>query len=142
MDMHAACLQKTWMLGDTDEELHKYVILNHGPPAKLCKRGSLGVAIVLSPRCASVGQSRERATTLVLHFGLRIIAVRLLIDDRVGEPVKIFLVSAYARGSRVEGRARRIRRPSPTLPQRMWKGRDPRALHQLQSIRQRAQCTR
>ena len=65
---YAACLQETWMLGDTDEELHKYVILNHGPPAKLCRRGSLGVVIALSPppRCASVGQRRERATTLRL----------------------------------------------------------------------------
>ena len=114
-----------------------YVILNHGPPAKLCKRGSLGVAIELSPPPAV--QAWDRAGNVRLHFGLRIIDVCLLIDDRVGEPVKIFLVSAYARGSRVEGRARRIRRPSPTLPQRMWQGRDPRAWHRLQCIRRRAQ---
>ena len=71
---YAACLQETWMLGDTDEELHKYVILNHGPPAKLCKRGSLGVAIMLFPPAL---QAWVRAGNVRQHFGLRIIAVRL-----------------------------------------------------------------
>jgi hypothetical protein len=44
-----ACWQETWKLGDTIEETNSITVLNHGPKEKLCKRGSLGVAIALGP---------------------------------------------------------------------------------------------
>jgi hypothetical protein len=92
---YAACLQETWKLGDTTEEHEDSgcVILNHGPPAKLCRRGSLGVAIVIARRAR---RAWEKAGSQALYFGLRIIATRLHLEDGKGRPVAVYLVSAYA----------------------------------------------
>ena len=90
---YAACLQETWKLGNTTEEHDGTLILNHGPPAKLCKRGSLGVAIVLNGKAR---KDWERAGSIVLYFGMRIIATRLHLTDPKGKVVKLFIASAYA----------------------------------------------
>ena len=89
----AACLQETWKLGNTTEEHDGTLILNHGPPKKLCKRGSLGVAIALN---SAARNAWEKAGSVVLYFGIRIIATRLHFTDAKGKLVKLFLVSAYA----------------------------------------------
>ena len=66
----ATCFQETWKLGDTIEEHNGHVILNHGPEKKLCRRGSLGVAIVLAPAARAAW---EKAGSQQLYFGPRII---------------------------------------------------------------------
>ena len=80
--VYAACLQETWKLGDTVEENTGCVLLNHGPEVKLCKRGSLGVAILLSPsaqkawekagsliKCANYLFQHLKAFGLLMHIG-------------------------------------------------------------------------
>jgi hypothetical protein len=89
----AATLQETWKTKDNIEQHGRYMFINHGPPEKLCKRGSLGVSIVLSK---SAQTAWEKAGSQTMYFGLRIIAVRLKIEPLKGKVVDIFLVSAYA----------------------------------------------
>jgi hypothetical protein len=89
----AGGLQETWKTGKTQEEHRGYVILNHGPVKKLCNRGSLGVAIVLSPEAR---KGWEEAGARIDYFGPRIIATRLNVLDANGKTLVIFLVSAYA----------------------------------------------
>lgn len=89
----AATLQETWKLQDDSLEHGQWLFLTHGPPKKLCKRGSLGVAIVLSRQAQ---KAYKEAGSRVLYFGLRIIATRLHIKQKRGKTIKIFLVSAYA----------------------------------------------
>ena len=71
---YAVCLQETWKVGNTSEEHNGDLILNPGPPEKLCNRGSFGVAIALGPRAR---KAWDRAGSIVLYFGLRIMATRL-----------------------------------------------------------------
>jgi exonuclease III len=91
----AASLQETWIVGDKVLEHDRYTIINHGPPVKLCSRGSLGVAIALDP---SAKKAWESAGCTVLYFGIRIIAVRLKVTSFKGKKKEadIYLVSAYA----------------------------------------------
>ena len=89
----AATIQESWRLKDTIEEHDEMILINHGPPEKLCKRGSLGVAIALGK---AARKAWEQAGSVILHFGLRILAIRLLALDPKGKEVKLFLVSAYA----------------------------------------------
>lgn len=90
---YAAGLQETWKLGDTQEQHRNYVIINHGPKEKLCKRGSLGVAIVLGPEAR---KAWEEAGNQVMYFGPRIIATRLKAPDSKGKHLTLYLVSAYS----------------------------------------------
>ena len=90
---YAACLQESWKLGDTVEKHKEFLILNHGPTTKLCRRGSLGVSIVLSWKAR---REWEAAGSQVLYFGIRIIVIRLHCKDAKGKVVKLFLVSAYS----------------------------------------------
>jgi len=87
-------LQETWRL-DTVEHHHEdgYVTVNHGPKEKLCRRGSLGVMIVLSPAAVEAyvrGGNRRQA------YGLRVLALDLVMLDGKDRPVKMRVVSAYA----------------------------------------------
>jgi hypothetical protein len=93
LGLWAACLQETWRLGNTLEQHNDVVIINTGPEHKLCRRGSLGVAVVLSKNAQ---KAWEDAGSQVLRYGLRVIAVRLTTQDKRGRPIHIFLVSAYA----------------------------------------------
>ena len=79
---YAACLQETWKLGDNIEEHEGNIIINHGPPTKLCRRGSLGVSIVISRQARDAW---ERAGAQPLYFGMRIIATRLHVEDKRGK---------------------------------------------------------
>jgi hypothetical protein len=90
---YASCHQETWKLGTATEQNGDFVILNNGPTAKLCRRGSLGVSIVLSKRAK---QAWEDAGCQVHCFGLRVLATRLSVRDKRGVPVTILLVSAYS----------------------------------------------
>ena len=91
----AAALQETWLTKDTVEkdEESGYIILNHGPEIKPCKRGALGVAIVLSPIAV---RAWEKGGSKVEYFGERIIAVRLQLEDSIGKPLSLYIASAYA----------------------------------------------
>lgn len=50
-NVFAAALQETWRLGDTElrDPEKGCIIINHAPSERICRRGALGVAIVLSP---------------------------------------------------------------------------------------------
>jgi hypothetical protein len=95
LGLWAACLQETWRLGNTLEQHNDVVIIKTcaGPEHKLCRRGSLGVAVVLSKNAQ---KAWEDAGSQVLRYGLRVVAVRLTTQDTRGRPIHIFLVSAYA----------------------------------------------
>ena len=87
-------LQETWRL-NTEEHHHEdgYVTINHGPKEKLCRRGSLGVMLVLSPAAVEAyvrGGNKRRA------YGLRVLAVDLVLLDEKDKVVKMRIVSAYA----------------------------------------------
>ena len=89
----AACLQETWKHGDSVHRNEGFTFLEHGLAEKVCHRGSQGVAIVLSPDAREVW---ERAGSLRMTFGERILATRLIVLDSQKRPLTIFLVSAYA----------------------------------------------
>jgi len=91
----AAALQETWLLGDTIEKDNESgcIIINHGPEVKPCRRGALGVALVLSPIAA---RAWEKGGSKVRYFGERIVAAELQLEDSVGYPLTLFLASAYA----------------------------------------------
>jgi hypothetical protein len=93
--IYAAVLQETWRCGNTtmkDPE-SGCVVLNHGPELKPCKRGALGVAVVLSPEAAIAwGRSGNK----LVYFGERIICIRIQIEDEFEKTLRLFIVSAYA----------------------------------------------
>lgn len=70
-----------------------YYCLYHGPKEKLSRRGSLGVAIMLSPQAwkgfLDGGQQRS-------CYGLRIMAITIVLKDQKGKQVSIRLITAYA----------------------------------------------
>ena len=90
-------LQETWRL-NTEEHHHEdgYVTVNHGPKEKLCKRGSLGVMIVLSPAAV---EAYVRGGNRRMTYGLRVLALDLVLMDGKDKPVKMRIVSAYAPSS-------------------------------------------
>jgi hypothetical protein len=90
----AATLQETWIVGNSLQTHNGLLFINHGPPQKLCKRGSLGVSIVLSK---DARKAWEQTGSKVLYYGLRIIAIRLKLVSKAGRVgTEIYLVSAYA----------------------------------------------
>jgi hypothetical protein len=89
----ALCLQETWKLKDTLEDHKGCVLMNTGPDNKLCRRGSLGVGILLSREAK---EAWKAAGSQVHCYGLRVIATRLQVQGRKGAVVTIFLVSAYS----------------------------------------------
>ena len=90
---YAAVLQESGGFGDTQKDNSGYLILNHGPPGTGVMARGQGVGIILSP-------DAQKAWTLagsqVLHFGPRIMAIRLQMEDAKGRPLTIFLGSGYA----------------------------------------------
>ena len=85
--------QETWKAGSEVRENKGITVLEHGLATKVCPRGSLGVAIALGPEAR---KAWERAGSLRLTFGPRILATRLTTVDQHRRPVSLFLVSAYA----------------------------------------------
>lgn len=101
-------MQDTWRtVADIDQfkEHHEFYIIEHGLPVKRCRRGSVGLAIVLNERCRAAFQ---RAGHDSQTFGERILTARLVFRDRTGKEVKFYLVNAYQpsyRGTRKSMRA-------------------------------------
>ena len=90
----AAMVQETWRTGRTMEvDSRGFALIHNGLASKVCRRGSLGVAIVLSPLAK---RAWEQGGSKVHFFGDRIIAARLQLEGMVGKPLIIVLVSAYA----------------------------------------------
>ena len=89
----ARCLMETWREGDNVLDLHGFAVIQHGLPTRVCNRGSQGVAIVLSP---AGRKAWEAAGCEIMHFGSRVLAVRLeFVDDR-GRPLCVVLASGNA----------------------------------------------
>ena len=92
----AACVQGTWRSGKDTVEVNQCKLVLTGLDAKeqRSNRGSQGVGIALSPQAVDAW----RAAGCELHddLGARVIAVRLLMRDKEGKDIGIFLVSAYA----------------------------------------------
>ena len=91
--LFAATFQKTWKAGSEVRENEGITFLEHGLAMKVCPCGSQGVAIALGPEDR---KAWERAGSLRLTFGSRILATRLTIMGQHKRPVSLLLVSAYA----------------------------------------------
>ncbi len=73
-NLWAATVQETWRIGDNTWENGGLTFIHHGLSEKPCKRGALGVAIVLSLKAR---KAWERTGSKILYFGPRILATRL-----------------------------------------------------------------
>ena len=85
--------REMWKAGSEVRENQGITFLEHGLATKVCPRGSQGVAIALGPEAR---KAWERAGSLRITFGPRILATRLTIMDQRRRPVSFFLASAYA----------------------------------------------
>ena len=91
----AWCLQETWRLGDyTEQHEGGYVCMHHGLKEKINRRGSLGVAIMLSPEAWK--GVKAAGNQVPDYYGKRIMAVTMKLKDCKGKEVMVRLVSAYA----------------------------------------------
>ena len=85
--------QETWKACSEVRENEGITFLEHGLATKVCPCGYQGVAIALG---SEARKAWERAGSLRITFGPRILATRLTIMDQRRCPVILFLVSAYA----------------------------------------------
>ena len=85
--------QETWKAGSEVRENEGITFLEYGLATKVYPRGSQGVVIALGPEAR---KAWERAGSLRLTFGPRILATRPIIMDQHKRPVSLLLVSAYA----------------------------------------------
>ena len=85
--------QETWKAGSEVRESEGITLLEHGLATKVFPRGSQGVTTALRPEAR---RAWERAGSLRLTFGPRILATRLTSMDQHRRPFSLFLVSAYA----------------------------------------------
>ena len=93
-DVFVWMLQETWRLKTEEHDNDDgYVTINHGPDEKLCRRGSLGVMVVLSPEAV---KAYERGGSMRQTYGLRVLSVKLVLLDDKKREVKLRVVSAYA----------------------------------------------
>ena len=92
----AACLQETWRSDFELLEHDSFKLISSGldKNAQLGKRGSQGVAILLNPD--GVNAWKEAGYEKHIDLGARVIGVRLLLRDREGRNIGLFLISAYA----------------------------------------------
>jgi hypothetical protein len=91
---YAAALQESVGFGCTKKDNSGcYLILNHGPPGTGVMARGQGVGIILSP---DVQKAWAMAGSQVLHFGPRIMTIRLQMEDAKGRPLIIFLGGGYA----------------------------------------------
>jgi len=91
--IYAYAVQETWRTGDQQRESNGFLFVGHGYSVRRCNRGSGGVGFILSP---AARKAWEAAGSKVLHFGERIMAIKLQLEDAKGLPLVFFLVSAYA----------------------------------------------
>ncbi len=73
-NLWAATLQETWRIGETTPENGGLILIHYGLSVKPCKRGALGVAIILS---SEARKAWERAGSRIICFGPWILATRL-----------------------------------------------------------------
>ena len=94
-NIFAWCVQETWRLKLEELDHHDTgcITINHGLQEKDCRRGRLGVMIVLGPLAKA---AYERGGCKNKTYGLRIVTVRLVLQDAKDKIIKIKLVSAYA----------------------------------------------
>ena len=94
-NIFAWCVQESWRIKMEQLDHHDTgcLSINHGPDEKLCRRGSLGVMIILSPLAKA---AYERGGCKKKVYGLRIVSVLLVMEDEKGKMIKLRLVSAYA----------------------------------------------
>jgi hypothetical protein len=93
-----ACLQETWRLGMSVEENRGHVFLNSGPDAKLCKRGSLGLTIVIHRNHVA---GWKEAGKQLNRYGLRVMSTRINVWEqrrrqRRPRRVTVYVVNGYA----------------------------------------------
>ncbi len=76
-NIFAWCVQESWRIKIEQLDHHDTgcLSINHGPDEKLCRRGSLGVMIILSPLAKA---AYERGGCKKKVYGLRIISVLLV----------------------------------------------------------------
>ena len=95
-NIFAACLQETWRTGVSTLEHDNCIIYSSGLDPNLVKsrRGEQGVGILLSKNAVTAWKSARS----IVHnnLGVRIIAVRLLVNDNMKNEVGLFLIFAYA----------------------------------------------
>ena len=91
--LFAACLQETWRTGNEQFEQDGVRVIAAGLEEQT-GRGSQGVAIILGPE--SLECWRAAGYELHTDFGARVIAVRLLLNDKKNNEIGMFLISAYA----------------------------------------------
>jgi len=94
-NIFAYSIQETWRIGNEISEKYGYYIIQHGSDSKSNGKGraSGGVAIILSPAAV---RSWIAAGSCVMHFGNRILAVKLEMEDLKGKPITVVLSTAYA----------------------------------------------
>jgi hypothetical protein len=73
-NLWAATLQETWRIGDNTWENGGLTFIHYGLSEKPCKRGALGVAIVLS---SEARKAWECSGSKILYFGPMILATCL-----------------------------------------------------------------
>ena len=78
---------------DSEETDDGWTMLWHGLPEKVCRRGSQGVGIFISPE-AKAGW--DEAGGEKLTFGNRILATRIHVKDRKRRKRRLFIAPAYA----------------------------------------------
>ena len=95
-----ACLQETWRTGSVVQDNIEvnglptgWTFVTHGLKTAVCKRGSGGVGILLSPEAKVCWQ---KAGGDYFTFGDRILALRLLMRDEKGRTAFTWIISAYA----------------------------------------------
>ena len=93
-NIFACGIQETWRLGSNILENNGFIVVQHGFEKKRRRKGRIsgGVAIILSQ---DANKAWISAGSQVLHFGDRILAVRLDISDAKKRVVKVFFVVAY-----------------------------------------------
>ncbi len=91
----AYSIQETWRIGSEISEKYGYYIIQHGSESKSNVKGrtSGGVAIIVS---LDAVRSWIAAGSCVMHFGNRILAIKLKMEDIKAKPVTVVLATAYA----------------------------------------------
>ena len=95
-----ACLQEVWRTGTVVHDNLEanglptgWALVTHGLQTAVCRRGSQGVGILLSPEAKVCW---EKAGCDTFTFGDRILAVRLQMRDEKGRTAYTWIISAYA----------------------------------------------
>ncbi len=93
-NIFAYAIQESWRLGNEISGKYGSYIIQHGSDSNPPKgHSSGGVAIILSPDAV---RAWIKAGSCVLHFGNRILAVKLEMEDTTGKSVTVMFATAYS----------------------------------------------